>query len=947
MTAAPPQPTQPGKPKPTAKPAPKPAPKKDPWATPAMQQFVRIKKQHPDCVLFFRMGDFYELFGDDATNVANDLDLKLMHRGNDIPAAGVPYHQRDKYLRLAIAAGYRVAVVDQLEDPKDAKGIVARGVTQVISAGTLIDENLLESESANFLAAVCFDDNEHAGVCLAEASTGAVLVLDGSPERIGDELARRGVREILFAEPSDGTVPERVTHLTDSLRVTPTPRAGWHFRDSEALEAIGEHYRVAGIEGFGLAEGSPSTRALGAILRYMAETQAVGTPTADATSGGEFQRQRATLAHLSPPRLIETDTHCRLDHASLRSLEVEETIRDGLLEGSLLGVFLKSRVGTKCVVRTPMGKRLLREWLTAPLAQAEPIRQRQDAIGALIDDTSLSGTIATELDSIADVARIAGRVALGRTTPRDLVALGASLAAGPGLAEAMSGSASMRAQADELRELSGTLAPLTQAVTASCVDNPPTRINDGGLIREGVDTELDEARALQRDAGAWLVDYQTRLTAEHDLPSLKVGYNRVFGYYIELPANQALRAPDLFTRKQTLKNAERYITPELKAFEDKTQTAEARALQREKVIFDRLCESTRNAVGPISRFAEVIAQLDALAALATKARERGWVRPEITETRELTIHGGRHPVLDELLGHEFVPNDTELASTEHAEPLALITGPNMAGKSTYIRQTALLALLASTGSFIPADRATIGVCDRIFTRVGADDALHRGQSTFMVEMTQAATILNNATPQSLVVLDEIGRGTSTLDGLSLAWAITEFLAQMGSGTESGTGSGDGQPAAGPRTLFATHYHELTDLESRMGGCVRNLHVAVNEFDTEAGRTEIVFLHRIRPGRADRSYGVHVAELAGLPASVVTRASQVLEELSVQHAGGAGRVDPQAVARITTTKPASQLPLFTEYISHPAIDRLREIKLDALTPLEAFDLLRQLADEAKG
>lgn len=925
-------PTKPSKPKPAA------SSKKDPWATPAMQQFVKIKKQHPDCVLFFRMGDFYELFGDDATNVANDLDLKLMHRGNDIPAAGVPYHQRDKYLRLAIAAGYRVAVVDQLEDPKDAKGVVARGVTQVISAGTLIDEDLLQSEAANFLAAVCFEDDERVGVCLAEASTGVVMVLDGPPDRIGDELARRGVREILFAEPSDGTVPERVTRLTEGLGVTPTPRAGWHFRASEALEAIGEHYRVAGVEGFGIEEGSPSTRALGAILRYMAETQAVGTPTADATSGSEFQSQRATLEHLSPPRRLEIDTHCRLDHASLRSLEVEETIRGGLLEGSLLGVFLKSRVGTKCVVRTPMGKRLLREWLTAPLAQAAPIRARQEAIGALIDDTSLAANIAAELDAVADVARIAGRVALGRATPRDLVALGRSLAAGPGLAEALGGSASVRAQATELQGLSGSLAELTEAITTSCVDDPPTRVNDGGLVREGVDAQLDEARGLQRDAGAWLAEYQTKLIAEHELPSLKVGYNRVFGYYIELPAAQAMRAPVVFSRKQTLKNAERYITPELKEFENKTQTAEGRALEREKIIFDRLCESARRAVAPISRFAALIAELDALAGLATKARERGWVRPEIVETRELTIHGGRHPVLDELLGHEFVPNDTELASPAQGEPLALITGPNMAGKSTFIRQTALLALLASTGSYIPADRATVGVCDRIFTRVGADDALHRGQSTFMVEMTQAATILNNATPQSLVVLDEIGRGTSTLDGLSLAWAITEFLAQLG-----GAGEGDGVEAAGPRTLFATHYHELTELERRMPGRVRNLHVAVNEWANESGRTEIVFLHRIRPGRADRSYGVHVAELAGLPASVVSRAGSVLDDLSVQHAG---RIDTEAVERISTVKPASQLPLFTEYVAHPAVDRLREVKLDGLSPLEAFDLLRQLADEAK-
>ena len=915
----------------TKKPRGKGSGKKDPWATPAMQQFVKIKKKHPDCVLFFRMGDFYELFGEDATKVAPDLDLRLMHRGNDIPAAGVPYHQRDKYLRLAIAAGHRVAVVDQLEDPKDAKGVVERGVTQVVSAGTLIDDGLLESEAANWLAAVCFDDDAFAGLVLAEASTGAVLVLDGSAERIGDELARRGVRELLHAEDAAGATPERVARLVDTSVVGTTGRAGWHFRASEALEAIREHYRVAGVEGFGLDEDAPSTRALGAILRYVAETQAVGSEATSATSGSEFQSQRATLEHLRPPRRVEEGALCRVDHASLRSLEVEETIRGAGVEGSLLGVFLKSPVGTRCVVRTPMGKRLLRDWLTAPLADAGAIRGRQDAVGALHDDAALAEAVRGGLDEVADVARIAGRVALGRTTPRDLVSLGRSLMSGPGLVEAISQSGSLAGLHHELTGLVKRLEPLGGRIVASCVEDPPGRVSDGGLIADGVDTELDEARSLQTDAGSWLAEYQTRLIAEHDLPSLKVGFNRVFGYYIELPVAQASRAPAEFSRKQTLKNAERFITPELKTFEDKVQSAEARAQERERVLFDGLCEDCRGQIGAITRYAELIAELDALAGLATKARERGWVRPEITDTTELTVHGGRHPVLDELLGHEFVPNDTELATPEHPQPVALITGPNMAGKSTYIRQTALLALLASTGSFIPADRATIGVCDRIFTRVGADDAIHRGQSTFMVEMMQAATILNNCTPRSLVVLDEIGRGTSTLDGLSLAWAITEHLALLS------------EDAAGPRTLFATHYHELTELEQRLSGRVRNLHVAVNEWADQSGRTEVVFLHRIKPGRADRSYGVHVAQLAGLPASVVARAGEVLETLSVQQAG---RVETGSVREPAPPSQEPQMGLFTEFVSHPAVERLREVKIDGLTPLQAFDLLRELADSTK-
>ncbi|MEM9374290.1 MAG: DNA mismatch repair protein MutS [Planctomycetota bacterium] len=464
---------------------------------------------------------------------------------------------------------------------------------------------------------------------------------------------------------------------------------------------------------------------------------------------------------------------------------------------------------------------------------------------------------------------------------------------------------------------------------ASFVDDAPGHMRDGGVIRDGVDARLDEARGLERDAGAWLAEYQSRMMGEHDLPGMKVGYNKVFGYYIELPSAQARRAPAGFTRKQTLKNAERYITPELKEFEDKVMNASGIALERERALFDGLCERARQRVPDMVEYADTVAELDVLLGFADKAHHRGWVRPEIDDARGISIHGGRHPVLDETLGQNFVPNDTELGVDAAPASLALITGPNMAGKSTYIRQAALLVVLAQAGSFVPADRASIGVCDRVFTRVGADDALHRGQSTFMVEMTETANILNNTTSGSLVILDEIGRGTSTLDGLSLAWAITERLA----GDES---------SLGPRTLFATHYHEITELEEKLSGRVRNLHVAVREWTTEEGRQEIAFLHAIRPGRADQSYGVHVAELAGVPKPVTERAREILSALSVQHS----KLDTDRVA--PPARPISnsgQLGLFTEFVPHPAIDELREIKLDAMTPLEAFDALRALQERA--
>ena len=903
---------------------------KDPYSTPAMQQWTRCKKQHPDCVLFFRMGDFYELFGPDAESMGRTLGLAVVDRGNGIPVAGVPHHQKATYLQRAIEHGFRVAVVDQLQDPKDAKGVVDRGVTQVITPGTLIDESMLSDEQSVTLAAVAFGEGGVVGAALIELSTGSFEVIDGNPGEIIDELARRRVREVLFAEPSAGDPPERVKGLLAALGASGTGRPTWHYRPGEAMEAITELFDVSGVDGFGIDADAPSTLAAGAVIRYLRETQAVDRAPTEATSGGEFQRQRVTLAHVRPPRVIERDRVCRIDSTSLRALEIEQTIRDGKLEGSLAGVFLASPVGKRCVMRTPMGKRLVRSWLSTPSRDPRAIGARHDAVGSFVFDRALSEQVGQRLAAISDVARIAGRVALGRATPRDLVALGKSLLVSGQLEETLEASKTLTALYARLCEHTRALEALGTRIAEVCVDDAPGHLRDGGVIRDGVDKELDEARALERDAGAWLNEYQSRIIAEHDLPSLKVGYNRVFGYFIELPAAQAKRAPAAFTRKQTLKNAERYITPELKEFEDKVMTASGRALERERILFDGLCERARQRVPDMVEYADTIAELDVLLGFADKAHHRGWVRPEITRERSLGVHGGRHPVLDETLGQAFVPNDTELGIDGSPANLALITGPNMAGKSTYIRQAALLVVLAQAGSFVPADRATIGVCDRVFTRVGADDALHRGQSTFMVEMTETANILNNATSDSLVILDEIGRGTSTLDGLSLAWAITECLA------------GD-KDHPGPRTLFATHYHEITELEDKLSGRVRNLHVAVREWTTEEGRQEIAFLHSIRPGKADQSYGVHVAELAGVPKPVTQRARAVLSALSVQHA----KLD---TSRVESAKPKAstdaQMGLFTEFLPHPAIDELREIKLDAMTPLQAFDALRKLKERTE-
>lgn len=855
----------------------------DPRQTPAMRQYFGFKQRHPDCVLLFRMGDFYETFDEDAVKLSKALGLTLTQRTAGMPMAGVPYHQLETYLRRALQAGFRVAVVDQIEDPGEAKGIVARAVTRVMTPGTLVDDGLLASDATSRLGAVWFagwgDDAPDApvGLAIVEVATGAFTVVSCTGEHLLDELSRRGITELLFADPGDGTPPARVKRALDALSIAGTPRPGWQFRKDEALESLRNQYKVRTLGGFGLDDDSPCVPPAGAIIRYLAETQTpAASEGAPQAANGFNAFARATLAHLAPPRVEHAGPRSRtlaIDATSLRALEIERPLRalsfagadtSSRGDGSLLGLFL----ATPGAFATPMGKRLLREWLVRPLGDAETIRARQQCVAALVEDRRFAADLCAALDGVQDVARIAGRIALARATPRDVCALGSSLAKLDLLLAALAqpaGESAFGAHAARLAAIRAALAPLADEIVRTCIDCPPAHLREGGLFRDGVDPDLDEARLLQRDAGQWLAAYQQRLLDEHQLPGLKVGYNKVFGYYIELTAAQARSAPAVFTRKQTLKNAERYITPELKEFEDKVTTAEARAVQRELDLFDALCRKALTKLAEIREFAEIVAELDAIHGLAHRAAARGWVRPEITDEPSLLIHGGRHPVLEERLGRDFVPNDLELAAPglpdESARaPLALITGPNMAGKSTYIRQVALITLLAHVGSYVPADRAVIGVVDRLFTRVGADDAIHQGQSTFMVEMTETANILNNASPRSLVVLDEIGRGTSTLDGLSLAWAIAEHLA----------GDPDDPGSRGPRTLFATHYHELTHLEERLPGRVRNLHVAVREWTTPDGTHEIVFLHRILPGRTDQSYGIYPISNHGFLLSWVRR-----------------------------------------------------------------------------
>ena len=607
-----------------------------------------------------------------------------------------------------------------------------------------------------------------------------------------------------------------------------------------------------------------------------------------------------------------------------------------------------------------MGRRLLRDWLVRPSAVLDTIRARHDAVDALLADKSRLGKLSTAIDGVQDVPRLGARIGLGRASPRDLVAMARSLGRVDAITAACEGSPQLARQYAALSALRARLSTVAAEIESTCVPDPPAHLRDGGLIRTGIDADLDHCRTLEQDSSAWLTQYQKQLIEEHDLPSLKVGFNKVFGYYIELPAAQAKRAPAAFTRRQTLTNAERYITPELKKFEDDVLNARDRAVKREGEMFFALCSKIAAAIREAAAFADAVAELDVLACFASKAAHRGWIRPEMVEQPVLKILQGRHPVLETILADEFVPNDLELGEAAGAETptppgaepqstagqLAVITGPNMAGKSTFIRQVALLTLLAHAGSFVPAQAATIGLTDRIFTRIGADDALHAGQSTFMVEMVETSSILHHATGRSLVVLDEIGRGTSTLDGLSLAWAIAEHLAggsikRRGKGRtdEALASSGPKTQDPRPRTLFATHYHELTDLADRFPGRVVNLHVAVKEWGDQ-----VVFLHRILPGRSNRSYGIHVARLAGLPQGVINRANELMDSLSVSHSGVAGEADRRAAQ---ARADANQFGLFAPpepqapAPPHPAIEQLKDTKLETMSPMQAFDTLREL------
>jgi len=860
-----------------------------------MRQFHQFKAEYPDCILFFRMGDFYETFYEDAKTCSKVLGLTLTSRDKDsaspIPLAGVPWHAVDGYLKKMLQAGYKVAVCEQIEDPKTAKGVVKRDVIRVVTPGTLTDDVLLDAKADNFLVAI-WQSNASAAISWVDVSTGHFFIQNVPENKILEEILRLSPAECLLPdsrgqlfEPQAKKLAKDISQLTGAAV---TERPIWYFDPYHSKQRLLKHFGTLTLEGFGLADSDNGLiPPAGAIIEYLNETQ------------------KTTLAHISAIKKINRKQFLQIDQVSLQSLEILRTIRSESKAGSLLDCLDETL--------TPMGGRMFRSWLCMPLCDLAAIGSRQDAVAELKDTDARLAEIRKLLANIADPERIAARIATARANPRDMVALAATLRQIPKLREMLG-----KCTARLLTDLSGncdSMDDLADLLESAIEPECPTHLRDGGVIRTGFNAELDRLHSFSRDGQNWLKQYQKEQIERTGIDKLKIGFNQVFGYYIEISHTQAKKTPADYVRKQTVKNAERYITEELKKYETQALGAEEKALALEQELFDGLRRQAAQYILRLQNLAEAIAQCDCLANLAYVAKRRNYVRPKITAGAELIITEAKHPVLAESLGAQFVPNDIELGND--SGDILIITGPNMSGKSTYIRQTALLVLMAQAGSFIPAKEATIGLVDRIFTRVGASDELTRGQSTFMVEMTETANIINNAASKSLVILDEVGRGTSTYDGLSLAWAITEHIANK----------------IKCRTLFATHFHELTELAELFSN-IKNCNVAVREW-----MDEVVFLHKIVPGGTDKSYGIHVAKLAGIPKPILSRSSEILEELEQTFQKEA---TGDHLAKHKTKQPDADV-LFVE--KHKSVlDKLASVDVNNLTPIEAINLLNQIKEQ---
>ena len=858
--------------------------------TPVMQQYREIKARYPHTILFFRMGDFYEMFEDDARLAARELGLTLTSRNNggaaEVPLAGVPVKAAAEYLRRLIANGHRVAICEQAEDPRLAKGIVRREVVETVTPGTVLTDDWLERNRNNYLAAA--DPREPgAGLAALDLITGELVLETVTAADLPQALARY--------EPAEVVLPTGSALATPQLAAR-TERDPWEFDGELARQDLVRTFGLASLDGLGVEAGDrPAIGAAGALLRYARELKPGGLP------------------HLSRPRIVRRGDVLPLDEMTRRNLELVEPLRAGAAGGTVLDVIDRTL--------TPMGARLLRRALLAPLVDPAAINARLDCVGVLLEDGRGRERVREALDGVRDLERLAGRAALGRATPRELGALRDSLLRLPDTRAALDGleARGRAALLERAAERFDLVADLAAELSRALVDRPPAQLSDGDAVRAGYDRELDDLK-LARDGGKqYIAALQARERERTGIGSLKVGFNRVFGYYIEVTRAQLARVPPEYERRQTVSGAERFVTPELKEHEAKVLGAEERIAAREAELIDGLRARVAECSPRIQTTAVLLAQLDVWSAFADLAQRESYVRPTVDDGCVIELEGSRHPVVERMMAREaFIPNDVLL---DESGRVIVLTGPNMAGKSTLLRQVGLCVLLAQMGAFVPARRARIGVVDRLFTRVGASDNLVRGQSTFMVEMSETSAILHGASARSLVLLDEIGRGTSTYDGVAIAWAVTEHL----------------HNAIGCKTIFATHYHELTQLTEELAHA-RNFNVAVREVGDE-----VVFLHRLEPGGADRSYGIHVGRLAGLPAPVVARAAEVLRLLEAGH----------HVALEPAPRPpdAQQLALFLPGTPHPLLAELRGLDVNTLSPLDALNRLaswqRLLGDEGRG
>ena len=846
-------------------------PKED--ITPIRKQYLEIKRKHPNAILFFRLGDFYETFDEDAEITSRELDIVLTSRpvgkGIRAPLAGIPYHAVENYLARLIEKGYHVAICEQVGDAPQ-KGLFPREVVRVVTPGTVVEPGLLPGDANNYLVAIVLSANsfageaEQAGIAFVDITTGEFAVAELSYETLRAELTRLHPAEILH--PDDFS-------FNNGLPGHSTPWPAWRFEPGRCEEAILSHFQASTLDGFGLKGRGLAVRAAGDILQYLKETQ----PDA--------------LKLLTSLRTYSLSEFMTLDSATRRNLELTETL-SGERKGSLLNV-LDHTV-------TPMGKRLLFQWISQPLLDVGKIHKRLDGVEYFFEHSMERAELRAALKPLADLERLTNRIIAGHAQPRDLVALRETLGKLPGIKVLVERGKKIEASLPGVDLHADELHLLELAID----DDPPATTQNTGIIRRGFSAELDGVMEASQHARDWIANLEAAERKRTGIKTLKVGYNKVFGYYIEISRGAADKAPDEYIRKQTLVNAERFITPEMKEYETLVLNAEERIREIELRLFKEVCASESKSAHKLLETAASLAELDVLSALGEASALGGYSRPEVQEEAVLDIREGRHPVVEQLLhGDRYVPNDVTF---EQGEIVRVITGPNMSGKSTYLRQAALIVLMAQMGSFVPANSARIGLVDRIFTRIGAQDEIHAGQSTFMVEMIEAANILHHATQRSLLILDEIGRGTSTYDGVSIAWAMVEYV--------------HNHPQLRAKTLFATHYHELTQLAELLPG-VRNYNVAVSEADNK-----VVFLHKIVPGGADRSYGIHVAQLAGLPAPVIQRANEIMSQLE-RSSGKAVKINPNA---------ARQVALFPE--TNPLLDELKGLDINGLSPIEALNKL---------